>query len=112
MKRFNKIVYMAACFILTSGLSTYAAERNGAQVTVSYGDLNLAHEADARILLTRVSRAASRVCGGEPGIANLHEQVVHDACVKASMDRAVASVGAPLVSDLYQPGTRIRIAAD
>ena len=40
-KRIGKIVYWAACFILTSGLSTYAAE---SRIAVPYSDLDLGHE--------------------------------------------------------------------
>jgi hypothetical protein len=38
-------------------------------------------------------------------IGNLHAQAIHDACVKEAMDRAVASVRAPLVASLYNNET-------
>jgi UrcA family protein len=97
-KRIGKIVYWAACFILTSGIATYAAEN---RVAVSYSDLNLAHEDGARTLLTRLDHAATHVCGGRPSIADLHAWSSYEACRKAAMDRAVATVHAPLVASLY-----------
>lgn len=100
-KRLGKIIYWAACFILTSGLSTYAAEAGQTQVTVRYGDLNLTHEEGARVLLTRLDHAATHVCGGSPRVADLHAWASYEACRKAAMDRAVASVRSPLVASLY-----------
>lgn len=99
MKRLNKIFYWAACFILTSGIATYAAET--AQVTVPYGDLNLSQEEGATALLSRIDHAATHVCGGRPQIADLHAWSAYEACRKDSMDRAVATVKAPLVASLY-----------
>jgi len=100
-KRLGKIIYWVSCFILTSGLSTYAAEPGQAQVAVRYSDLNLTHEDGARTLLTRLDRAASHVCGGRPTIADLHAWASYEACRKAAMDRAVSTIRAPLVADLY-----------
>jgi UrcA family protein len=108
-KRIGKIVYWVACFILTSGLATYAAESGRSEV-VSYSDLNLAHEDGARTLLTRLDHAATHVCGGRPGIADLRAWASYEVCRKAAMDRAVATLSAPLVASLYgapQPSTRI-----
>ena len=56
-KRIGKIFYWAACFILTSGIATYAAEN---RVAVSYSDLNLAHEDGAR---PRAGVVALEECG-------------------------------------------------
>lgn len=102
--RFGKIIYWTACFLLTSGLSTYAAET--AQVTVRYGDLNVTQEQGARSLLARLDRAATHVCGGQPRISDLHAWMSYEACRKATMDHAVATVKAPLVARLY--GTPIQ----
>ena len=101
MKRFNKILYWAACFILTSGLSTYAAEPGALQVAVRYGDLNLTHEEGARTLLMRLDHAATQVCGGRPSIVDLRAWGAYEACRKAAMDRAVLTVQSPLLASLY-----------
>lgn len=110
MKRLNKILYWAACFILTSGLSTYAAENSGTRIAVRYGDLSLTHEDGARTLLTRLDHAATHVCGGHPAIADLHAWASYEACRKAALDRAVAAVPAPLVASLYGFTRPVRIA--
>lgn len=108
-KRIGKIVYWAACFILTSGFATYAAEN---QIAVPYGELNLSHEEGARTLLTRIDHAATQACGGRPSIADLHAWASYEACRKAAMDRAVATIHAPLVASLYgAPQQPTQIAA-
>jgi UrcA family protein len=110
-KRLGKIVYWAACFILTSGISTYAAEAVP-QKAVRYGDLNLTQEDGAKTLLVRLDQAASHVCGGRPQIADFRIWSAYQACRKAAMDRAVASIHAPLVARLYgQPQQPTRLAA-
>jgi UrcA family protein len=97
MKRLGMIASLAVAAALSAGLSVQAAEK----VAVHYNDLNLANSADAHTLLKRFVGASEQVCGGRPQMGNLHAQGIHDACVKEAMDRAVASVHAPLVASLY-----------
>jgi UrcA family protein len=101
MKRFGTIVSLAAAALLSAGVSAQAEEK----VAIHYGDLNLSRSADAKTLLHRFEQASEQVCGGRPMIGNLHAQAIHDACVKEAMDRAVASVRAPLVASLYNNET-------
>ena len=61
---------------------------------VSYADLNLAHEADAVILLQRVTAAAHRVCGREVDLLPLDFQNPVQRCAKAATARAMADVNA------------------
>ncbi len=72
------------------------------QVAVHYDDLKLSHRVGAEALVARVGRGAKEVCGREPFIADLRGQALYNACVKASTDRAIASVGVPLVTEAYQ----------
>jgi UrcA family protein len=97
MKRLGMIASLAVATLLSAGLSAQAEEK----VAVHYNDLNLANSADAHTLLKRFEDASEHVCGGRPQIGNLHAQAIHDTCMKEAMDRAVASVHAPLVASLY-----------
>lgn len=78
------------------------AQPSDREITVSYDDLNLNSKAGAAVLLARISAAAERVCGPQPSLLDLGSQQVYDRCVKETMDRAVADVGAPLVAELYR----------
>lgn len=78
-----------------------AASFDRPQVTVSYSDLDLSRPAGAAALLDRLSTAARAVCGGVPDIRNLAAMSNFRACRKEAMDRAVASIRAPLVAQLY-----------
>lgn len=101
MKRLAAIASLAVATVLSVGVSAQAAEK----VAVHYSDLNLSNSADAHTLLTRFESASEHVCGGHPQFGNLHAQGIHDACVKEAMDRAVASIRAPLVASLYNNKT-------
>jgi UrcA family protein len=59
---------------------------------VSYGDLNIANEADAAILLQRVKAAARRVCikSGALVWLDMHNPLVQ--CTAAATARAMADV--------------------
>ncbi|HEX7886392.1 MAG TPA: UrcA family protein [Phenylobacterium sp.] len=70
----------------------------GASVKVSMSDLNLHTQAGAAIGLRRIEAASNRVCGGAPDARRLDQQAVHRACMRETMERAVASLGSPLVT--------------
>ncbi|HTJ20451.1 MAG TPA: UrcA family protein [Steroidobacteraceae bacterium] len=59
---------------------------------VSYADLNLANEADAAILLQRVTAAAHRVCSRDVELLPLDLQHPVQRCAKAATARAMADV--------------------
>jgi len=71
-------------------------------VTVSSGGLDLGRGDDARAMLARLTRAASAVCGGKPGPADLDKTSNYRACMQEALDGAVARLGAPLIVDLYR----------
>jgi UrcA family protein len=103
MKRLGKVIYLAACFVLSSGLVTYAAQTGpvGRQVVVHYSDLDMSHQPGAQILLARLENAASQTCGGAPDIRDLNGQAAYRVCLKDTMDRAVASVPTSLLAGLH-----------
>jgi UrcA family protein len=66
---------------------------------VNFADLNLDSPAGARALVTRIGKAAERVCGP---LAGTPDRIARfQACLNASVARAVAEVGHPAVSANY-----------
>ena len=62
--------------------------------------LNLGSGAGARIALNRVRQAADPICGGRPDLKALGAQATYRACLKTTVDRAVASANAPVLQAL------------
>jgi UrcA family protein len=67
-------------------------------VSISVADLNLTSQAGARVALQRVRNAARTICGDEPDNRDQKYAGQFQACVQAVVDRAVATLGAPMVS--------------
>lgn len=53
------------------------------------------------MLLSRLDGAARTVCSPAAGSADLERIALFKSCVRDSMERAVAAVHMPLVSELY-----------
>jgi len=72
-------------------------------IGVRYGDLDLKSASDARIMLTRLERAATKACGGKPVPTSPGDQVglakrdEYRRCKAAAMERSTLRLGAPLV---------------
>ena len=77
--------------------------------TVRYSDLDLSTEAGAKALLTRIRRAANLVCNGNDWRAPMTRSYGFRSCVQAAQSKAVADVGSPMVTALYN-GSTIRLA--
>jgi UrcA family protein len=109
------LAFALAAVCLASGVaSAHPSGRqstpDGAQV-VRYGDLDLAREQGARVLVARIKHAAHTVCGPEPRVLDLGEYQRHGACVREAAASAVQRIDAPLVTAVYQgDGERIRLA--
>jgi UrcA family protein len=80
------------------------------RVQVSYHDLDLQKEADARVLLKRLERAAYRACGGNPKLY-LSYRVIPDRtvevfkeCREEAVARAVAAVHSVTLERLADDG--------
>ena len=75
-------------------------------VNVSVADLNLSSPVGARIALRRIHNAAATICGGEPDIRLTQRFALYQSCVKATIDRTVASLDIPMVTAMNggQPG--------
>jgi UrcA family protein len=73
---------------------------NVVRVKVDYRDLDLGGEAGASSLLQRIRHAARQVCGDRPDGFEWDEVHSYNACMNSAVDRAVASLGNPMVSAL------------
>jgi UrcA family protein len=77
--------------------------------TVRYSDLDISSEAGARSLLSRIRRAANYVCSGGDWVIQMNRGAAFQACVQRSSSRAVAELGNPVVTAMYD-GSAIRLA--
>ena len=61
-------------------------------VVVNYADLDIGHNAGARILRSRIKLAATRACGGAPYLRLLDESARFRRCRKSAMAHALANI--------------------
>ncbi len=100
----SSLISLAAALVLAAALSSgpaaaqdSAANSDSISVRVPYRDLNLATEAGATVMLRRIRSAATAICGPQPDdVVDYGAQ--YDACVKAIIDRSVASLNSPMVT--------------
>jgi UrcA family protein len=74
------------------------------QVTVKYGDLNIASPAGAAVLYARIGQAAKNVCQQFEG-RGLDVDAQRKACINQSISSAVTKVNSPALSALYNAKT-------
>ena len=71
---------------------------------VTYADLDLSRQADARILLGRIKKAAFRACGGDPRrhptytLMPRRTEMAFKDCREDAIARAIGSIDAPVLS--------------
>ena len=95
----------AAVSALTLALAGAAiAQPRDWETPVSYADLRIEREADARTLLQRISRVATRLCGG-PEISLRAKQAMQ-ACRAEAVARAVEQVDAPMLTAVHSGDAR------
>ena len=101
-KTFAAVCVTTLAAALTLGLAdqTAAAEpQREWETRVSYADLRIEREADARTLLRRITRAADRVCG-EPDISIGRKNAVR-ACRDEAVEGAVRKVRSPMLTAVH-----------
>ena len=87
------------------------------RVTVSYRDLDLSALGDARVLLTRLQKAAFQACGGDPRLSPDYDLMgpaverVYRECRKNAVSRAVTTVDAPLLTEVHKEEGARRLAS-
>jgi UrcA family protein len=81
------------------------------QITVTYSDLDVTHPEGAAALRARIEIAARRVCGPAPEFTDFRRQDMYAACVKGSIDRAMAQFHSQIASDATRDASvAIRVA--
>jgi UrcA family protein len=70
-------------------------------VIVRYADLNLASAEGTQALYARLAAAASRACGGQPGIHQLREQQDYRACYQKTLEKAVRKIDSQRLQALH-----------
>ena len=83
----------------------------GKQLSVNYADLNISRPAGAEVLITRMRAAAAQVCGPAPDLRDLVMYRFYRQCIVDTVDRGVASVNAPVVTEVYRGNTTVVAAA-
>jgi UrcA family protein len=91
-----------AAICLTGTAQATTAARSVYQEVVSYGDLNLASEADAAILRARITAAARKVCGQSFSLVPMEIKSRRQVCVADATARAIADVNSPTLTRLGQ----------
>jgi len=103
---------IAASLIALSWVACSAQARAAGETVVgvekvSYGDLNLATEAGAKVLYRRLRRAADQACTIQGSLVNAGWR----ACYVKALNSAVASVNKPMVTALHNRVSQIGTAS-
>jgi len=73
-----------------------------AQVKVTFHDLDLQREGDARTLLGRIRRAAMEACGASSESAPEYRRItLKSKCYADGVSAAVSNINAPRLTELY-----------
>ena len=108
------IAALGCAFALAGGAVAQAApsseaeaarevENLPAQVAVHFGDLDLGSPQGSSAMLDRISNAALEACGASTfSVPDYRWAMKNSACYRGSVDRAVAQLAAPGVTQLYQ----------
>jgi UrcA family protein len=80
-----------------------AVSSNGPRMVVQFGDLDISTERDAKVLLMRIERGATKACGGHRTFNSFTGAVdgSFDECRNEVIRKAIAQIDAPLVTRLY-----------
>jgi UrcA family protein len=92
----------ALALTLPAQADSLAMEGEAVSVSIPYNDLDLSRPASADLMFKRVTKAASRACGGRPAVRFMRERKEFFLCVDDLTQQAVQELGAPLVTSLYE----------
>jgi UrcA family protein len=109
MKRLFTSICFAACAAAAFAAPAAADDPHRITRVVQVGDLDLHSEAGAKQAAFRIHVAADYVCGGDNNI--WRQSMDFDSCRDQAIDRALASIDAPLVSAALGRPTPIGMAS-
>jgi UrcA family protein len=97
-----KIISILTGFALLGSLSVvaipaHAQEFEQVSTKVYLGDLDLTTNTGAQAAMSRIDRAARKVCGPDQDWRQFDSRRLYDQCVSQAEDRAVASLDMPMV---------------
>lgn len=97
---FRTIILAAGAAIALAGsASAQTADQDSApSVTIQFADLDLGHQAGARVMFQRIQTAAVVACGGQSDLQMLERRQLFDSCRKQTITRALDQLHAPLVT--------------
>lgn len=103
-------ILVGAIPFCASGFAQSRGASEPKQIAVNYADLDVSSSAGAQALIDRMRQAARRACDLPPDRRTLFMYRYYQSCVAAALDRGVASVNSPMVTELYR-GNRTLLAA-
>lgn len=106
MNQYSKLAVALATATL---LAASVAQAKDDLMIVRLNDLNVAAEPGARIALNRIRRTSAQFCG-EGETRDLRRMQEQKACVATMTRKAVETLNAPRVTQLYNPNASILLA--
>jgi UrcA family protein len=103
-------LFLCGAITLCAVQATARADDGLRTQRVSYADLNISKPAGAKVLYSRIVKAAYRVCE-DTGFKNLAGYQRQSACVNRAIADAVKQVDSPALSALRTPGV-LRLASN
>ena len=109
---FRTFIITAAAALTLAGAASAQAVDPSAQPSISirYSDLDLKSEDGAKAMAARIQTAADAVCGQRPDPMLLDRRAAFDTCHKATVERALDQLHAPLVTAMAGQSTTVLIA--
>ena len=104
-------VALSMATLTAHAASPAVADTTSVQTVVSFSDLDLSKEADAKKLYARLQRASDHVCRDRKDVRNLALTRLQDACYQDTLARAVNNVGHPAVKAVFAADERIKLAS-
>jgi UrcA family protein len=108
-----RVIGTALVIAATSMIAAVASAKDDGRVSavVRYGDLDLTQSADVGRLYARLKYASEKVCYVTDDNRNLPMKRVQEACMQGALNRAVARVNEPKLTQLHAAEPRIRVAS-
>ena len=108
-----RVIGTALVIATASMIATIASAKEAdgrVSTVVRYGDLDLSQSADVARLYGRLKYASEKVCYLTDDYHNMRLKQVQADCMRGALNRAVASVNEPKLTQLHAAEPRIRVA--
>ena len=84
------------------GIAAGQTDEANSQITVSFHDLNLQREGDAKSLLRRIQHAALVACGAsDESIPEYRRLTIRSKCYSNAVSSAVYKINSPILTAIY-----------